>query len=83
MFIQVIDSGDLLAPMLGRTIASGCYPVCHITYNRDTWVKLLQLTSDYGFDEAKLLCQESRNTWVSWVSDQGEVILDRSRFYTT
>ncbi|GAB4298776.1 MAG: hypothetical protein Fur0025_37370 [Oscillatoriaceae cyanobacterium] len=56
-------------------------PVCHITYTRDTWVKLLELPSTYAYDEGKLLCQESGNTWVVWVPDCGEVILDRSDFY--
>jgi hypothetical protein len=62
-------------------IAPSWNPVCHITYTRDTWVKLLDLPNDYAFNEAKLLCQESPNTWVAWVPDHGEVILDRSHFY--
>jgi hypothetical protein len=81
MSLQITDSVCLPTPALERAIASGWNPVCHITYNRDTWVKLLQPPSDYGFDEAKLLCQESPNTWVSWVPDHGEMILDRSHFY--
>jgi hypothetical protein len=56
-------------------------PVCHITYNRDSWVKLLELPSEYSADEALLLCQESLDTWVAWVPDCGEVLLDRSNFY--
>lgn len=68
-----------LAPL--RTIASRRNPVCHITYTRDTWVKLLQSPSEYAFYEAKLLCQESPNTWLAWIPDHGEVILDRSNFY--
>jgi hypothetical protein len=28
-----------------------------------------------------LLCQESPDTWVAWVPDHGEVVLDRSQFY--
>jgi hypothetical protein len=68
-------------PTLANQITSGWHPVCHITYNRDTWVKLLQLPSDYAFEEAKLLCQESPETWVAWVPDYGEVVLDRSHFY--
>ncbi|PPS43251.1 hypothetical protein [Chroococcidiopsis sp. TS-821] len=62
-------------------IAASWNPVCHITYTRDTWVKLLQSPSDYAFDEAKLLCQESLETWRAWVPDYGEVVLDRSDFY--
>jgi hypothetical protein len=66
---------------LANQIASGWNPVCHITYNRDTWVKLLQPLSDYASEEAKLLCKESSVTWVAWVPDYGEVVLDRSQFY--
>jgi hypothetical protein len=56
-------------------------PVCHITYTRDTWVKLLCTPGTYAFDEAKLLCEESPNTWVAWIPDYGEVVLNRSHFY--
>jgi hypothetical protein len=66
---------------LELAIASGWSPVCRITYNRDAWVKLLQPLSEYGFDEAKLLCQEDSDTWIAWVPDHGEVILHRSAFY--
>lgn len=81
MSLQTTDSLGLPALALERAIASGWQPVCHITYNRDAWVKLLQCPSEYAFDEAKLLCQESLNTWVAWVPDHGEVVLDRSHFY--
>jgi hypothetical protein len=67
--------------VLERAIASGWNPVCHITYNRDTWVKLLQLPSEYAFDQAKLLCPVSDDTWIAWVPDHGSVTLDRSHFY--
>jgi hypothetical protein len=66
---------------LANQMALGWSPVCHITYNRDAWVKLLKPPSDYSFDEAQLLCQESPDTWVAWVPDYGEVVLDRSHFY--
>ncbi len=66
---------------LGVAIASGWSPVCQITYNRDAWVKLLQPLSEYGFDEAKLLCQETADKWIAWVPDHGEVVLHRSDFY--
>ncbi|WOD40259.1 hypothetical protein [Nodosilinea sp. E11] len=55
--------------------------VCHITYTRDTWVKLLHSPTEYAADEAKLLCQESADAWVAWVPDHGEVVLDRRHFY--
>jgi hypothetical protein len=81
MCLQEIDLVCLPTPTLERPIASAWNSVCPITYNRDTWVKLLQPSSAYGFDETKLLCQESPNTWVAWVQDHGEVTLDRSHFY--
>lgn len=70
-----------MASELEQAIAAGWNPVCRITYNRDAWVKLLQSPSVYAFDEAKLLCQASPTTWVAWVPDRGEVLLDRSDFY--
>ena len=81
MSLQTPHSTDPLASALQQAIALGWNPVCHTTYNRDAWVKLVQPLSNYGFDEAKLLCQESPNTWVAWVPDHGEVVLDRSHFY--
>lgn len=81
MSLQTIESVSEPASALVGAIASGWNPVCHITYTRDTWVKLLQSQGEYAFDEAKLLCQESANRWVAWVPDCGEVVLDRSHFY--
>jgi hypothetical protein len=69
------------ASALENAIALGWNPACHITYTRNTWVKLLQPLTEYAFDEAKLLCQESPNTWVVWIPDLGEIVLDRSHFY--
>ncbi len=54
--------------------------VCHIAYNRDTWVKLFRVPNEYCADEALLLCQESFDTWVAWVPGYGEMLLDRSNF---
>nr|WP_228060673.1 MULTISPECIES: hypothetical protein [unclassified Coleofasciculus] len=65
MSLQTTPSVCLPAPALEKAIASGWNPVCHITYNRDAWVKLIQSLSEYAFDEAKLLCQVSPNTWQS------------------
>lgn len=56
-------------------------PVCHITYNRDSWVKLNQLPHDYSQEEALLLCEKSAGVWVSWIPNYGEIILDKSEFY--
>ncbi|HIK14737.1 MAG TPA: hypothetical protein IGS53_05520 [Leptolyngbyaceae cyanobacterium M33_DOE_097] len=81
MSSQITDSAAQTALALERAIASGWKPVCHITYNRDAWVKLLHPPSEYGFNEAKLLCQESNDTWVAWVPEYGEVRLDKSQFY--
>ena len=64
-----------------ETTQQAHYPVCHITYNRDSWVKLLELPSEYSYHEAKLLCKASENTWVAWVPDHGEAVLERSQFY--
>lgn len=72
---------DLSPSPLEKAIAAGWNPVCHITYNRDSWVKLIGRPSELAHDEAKLLCQESANTWVAWVPEHGEVVLDRSNFY--
>ncbi|NJR58678.1 MAG: hypothetical protein HC769_07320 [Cyanobacteria bacterium CRU_2_1] len=80
MFLQT-TSGYAPASPLEKAIAAGWNPVCHITYNRDTWVKLLQRPSEYASDEAKLLCQDTLNTWIAWVPDHGEVVLDRGDFY--
>ncbi|MBE9191602.1 hypothetical protein IQ230_14850 [Gloeocapsopsis crepidinum LEGE 06123] len=81
MSLQSTNPICLPAPAPLSAIASGWNPVCQITYTRDTWVKLLQSPSEYAFDEAKLLCQESPDTWLAWVPDHGEVVLDRSDFY--
>lgn len=81
MSLQTIDSVSQPTGALSSAIASGWKPVCHITYTRDTWVKLLTSQGEYAFDEAKLLCQESSNSWVAWVPDCGEVAIDRSHFY--
>ena len=74
-------SADSSTASLDAAIAAGWNPVCHITYTRDAWVKLLQLPSEYALDEAKLLCQDSPETWVAWVPNYGEVVMHRSNFY--
>ncbi len=78
MLTQTIDS---IQVALEDAEVMSWHPTCHITYTRDTWVKLLQPPSPYAAQEAKLLCQESGNTWVAWVPDHGEIVLDRSYFY--
>jgi hypothetical protein len=81
MALQTLNPVCPSASALENAIALGWNPVCHITYNRDAWVKLLEPPSEYSFDEAKLLCQESPDSWVAWVPDYGEVVLDKSYFY--
>lgn len=56
-------------------------PVCRITYNRDSWVKLNKPPSEYSQEEALLLCEKSPGVWVSWVPGYGEIVLDKSEFY--
>jgi hypothetical protein len=62
-------------------IAPGWSPACSIAYTRDTWVNLTDPPSDYAAAEAKLLCQQSPDTWVVWVPDHGEIVLNKSYFY--
>ncbi|NJR40750.1 MAG: hypothetical protein HC781_20335 [Leptolyngbyaceae cyanobacterium CSU_1_4] len=70
----------LLKPEAKEMIALASKLVCHVAYNRDTWVKLFQVPSEYCADEALLLCQESFDTWVAWIPGYGEMLLDRSHF---
>lgn len=57
------------------------YAVCHIHYRCNTWVKLFQSPRRATPKMAQLLCQESTTTWIAWIADYGEVVLDRSQFY--
>jgi len=75
------DFPSSLPPTMDQAIAASWNPVCHITYNRDSWVALHHYPSQYGFDEALLLCQTSQTGWLAWVPDYGEILLDRSDFY--
>jgi hypothetical protein len=79
---QPVKTQVLEAEPLQKAIALGWRPVCHITYNRDAWVKLINPPSQFSDDEALLLCQESSDTWVAWVPDYGEVVLNRIDFYS-
>jgi hypothetical protein len=80
MRLQSSYPSCLIKPEIEQAIAPTWNPVCHIVYNRDTWVKLFQVPSEYCADEALLLCQESFDTWVAWVPGYGETLLDRSSF---
>ncbi|WP_036533731.1 hypothetical protein [Neosynechococcus sphagnicola] len=46
-----------------------------------TWVKLRDLPTPYSFDEAFLLCEVLGGSWVAWVPDCGEVLLQPREFY--
>lgn len=81
MSTTVTFPGCFLTPTLEGDRLQNWPPVCHITYNRDAWVKLFQRPNEYADQEAKLLCQESFTTWIAWVPNHGEVVLDRSQFY--
>ena len=78
------------------TLSTAWHPVCHITYKRDEWVKLLEKPSESSFDEALLLCPHapeidsseagssetaSPEAWVAWIPDYGEIVLNRNCFY--
>jgi hypothetical protein len=81
MAFNIAYPGCFLWPELDRDPDQRWSPVCHITYTRDAWVKLFQRPSEFAEAEAKLLCQESPSTWIAWVPNHGEVVLDRSQFY--
>ncbi|WP_373479610.1 hypothetical protein [Geminocystis sp.] len=63
------------------SIATNSNRVCHITYNRDSWVKLYHSPNSYSEKEAILLCEKSSGIWVSWIPEYGEIILNKSDFY--
>lgn len=81
MTVSTISSTNISIPKIDEVLTSGWQLVCNITYNRDTWVKLLQPPSEFAAEEALLMCQESLNRWIAWVPEHGEVILDRGDFY--
>ncbi len=45
-----------------------------------TWVKLLELPSEYSYNEALLLCPISKEEWVAWIPDYGEAVLHIKQF---
>jgi hypothetical protein len=50
-------------------------------FQPSTWVQLLETPSLFSHDEALLLCQQSRDEWVAWIPNHGEVVLHVSQFY--
>ena len=80
--IDAIDSVTAKESAIAAQIVPTSWnPVCHITYKRDEWVKLFETPSEFSFDEALLLCQDSPETWVAWIPDYGEIVLNRNSFY--
>ncbi len=70
------------APVALREIASQASPLQNrFSPMAQTWVTLRDLPSEYSFDQALLLCEADRDTWVAWVPDHGEVRLDRAQFF--
>jgi hypothetical protein len=81
MIMQLASITSHLESGIQDFIATKWNPVCHITYNRDSWVKLYQSPNDYSEEEALLLCEKSSGVWVSWIPNYGEITLDKSEFY--
>jgi len=81
MPVQVNDSAVFIKPQSETSTALSWHSVCHLNYTRDTWVKLVNCPDPYSFDEAMLLCPSSQNTWVAWIPEYGEILLDRGHFY--
>lgn len=81
MAIQILEAIDSVKSNTHSQSPLPWYPVCHITYTRDTWVTLLEKPSDFASDEAKLICQESPDIWVTWVPNHGQFVVDKSLFY--
>lgn len=80
-YSQLLQNTAALDTLKSLSTKPSCYPACQITYNRDAWVKLNGLPSEYSFEEALLLCQQEGGKWLAWVPDHGEVVLNRSDFY--
>ncbi|MEL6763271.1 MAG: hypothetical protein AAFO87_06310 [Cyanobacteria bacterium J06607_6] len=74
--------GCLLKPQLTSDRPRKRHPLCQIRYVRNTWVQLLQTPRRGISARARLLCQESLSTWIAWIPNHGEVVLDRSQFYS-
>jgi hypothetical protein len=81
MLVQLAPVSLNVESEIQNSIPANWNPVCHITYNRDSWVKLNHSPSEYSDGEALLLCEKSSGVWVSWVAGYGECTLDKSEFY--
>lgn len=81
MVTQLLSMPLKLESEIQESISTYWNPVCHITYNRDSWVKLSQSPHSDSEEEALLLCEKSSGVWVAWAPSYGEIILDKSEFY--
>ena len=45
----------------------------------NTWVQLKELFSPFSFNEALLLCQHSEDSWLAWIPDYGEAVVQGNR----
>lgn len=81
-----LDTYQPVGAILGRASESFLYPACMLNwskpqeYEENTWVKLLELKSEFSFDEALLLCQHSEDEWLAWIPDHGEAVLNAKQF---
>lgn len=44
------------------------------------WVSLLELPSEWAYDQALLLCELDEESWVAWIPDHGEAVLCLRQF---
>ena len=44
------------------------------------WVSLFNPLTDFCYDEAVLLCQQSETEWVAWIPDHGEAAITIDEF---
>ena len=44
------------------------------------WVSLFKPLTDFCYDEALLLCQDSETEWVVWIPDHGEARISLEQF---
>lgn len=80
-YSQLLENTSVSDILKGLSTQLSSYPACQITYNRDAWVQLNGLPSEYSFEEALLLCQQDSDKWLAWVPDHGQIVLNQSDFY--
>ncbi|RZM82344.1 hypothetical protein [Leptolyngbya iicbica] len=57
------------------------YVHCTLAPRRGDWVTLTQAPQGPPLHKAQLLLPESPTTWIAWMPNHGEIVLDRSQFY--